>query len=599
MKSRLPSAVLFLAALLSIGLITGLSFAPPSTRLAVTVQTDKSLGQVWTELFVEGENITTPGFAPLQHAVLSINYVKVNDVALIPDVDWNVTECRLYIIHDVTNGDVVTASYSGGYALRETVEISGTVTIDGEPVKKGWIGIEVESMEANVALRTVPTGTVPMPLSDVEVTSFYLTDTLDNMKNTFKRGERVGFYITVKNKGEIVKNVLMAFNLFDSDNTILGFKHAAVQLLAGAEDTWYQEATIEKWASVGNTQAHAVVFSDWPKNNGYPYALEESVNLTIIESEYVDPPTNPIPQQPVENGTYQVLLRLPPDPNPGTYNVSACARYDGLYSAARFTKFRVLDITAPPIASFIAKPPISGPNATVQFDGSYSSAEGFNDNVTSWSWNFGDGGNSTGKTTSHSYTQNGNYTVTLNVTDTEGYWNTTFRIVRVTEMHDIALTSIQCLDKAYSNWVFTVTVKVRNQGTYVETFNITAYYNSSTIGTTTVSNLNPQIESTVYLQWNTTGLPIYVSYVVTAEANLLTDVDPTDNTITYGTTSTKALGDIDGDKDIDIFDIVFIASVYGVQSGDLRWNVQADLQPNGKVDIFDVVVAASNYGKKY
>ncbi|MGB9134566.1 MAG: hypothetical protein WCC63_03125, partial [Candidatus Bathyarchaeia archaeon] len=65
MKSRSLSAVLFLAVLLSIGLITNLSSAQPSTRLAVTVKTDKASGQVWLDVFVEGENITTPGFAPL------------------------------------------------------------------------------------------------------------------------------------------------------------------------------------------------------------------------------------------------------------------------------------------------------------------------------------------------------------------------------------------------------------------------------------------------------------------------------------------------------------------------------------------------------
>jgi PKD repeat protein len=586
--------------ILTLSLITGLSSAPPSTRLAVTVQTDTTPPQVWNELYVEGENITTPGFAPLQHAVHLINYVKANEVVLVPDVDWNVTECRLYIIHDAVATDIITVSYLGGYALRETVEISGTMTFDGNPVDKGWMGIQVESTGANIALRTIPTGTVPMFLSDVEVTSFFLTDTLSNPKNTFKRGETVGFYITVKNKGVIVKDVLIAFNLLDSDNAIHGFKSAAIHnLLPGSVNTLYQEVTIEKWASVGNTQAHAVVFSDWPKNNGYPYAPETSTNLTIIESDYLIPPTNPIPPQPVENGTYQMRFRLPPDPNPGTYTVSVCARYDALYSEARSATFRVLDITAPPRAAFIAQPPITGPNATVQFDGSFSSAEGFNDSVTSWQWDFGDSGNATGKTPSHAYTQNGNYTVTLNVTDTEGYWNTTSKIVRVTELHDVALTSIQCPTQIYSDWMLSITIKVRNQGTYAETFNITAYFNSSTIGTTTVSNLEPQLERTVYIQWNTTGLPIYVSYTVTAEAPLPTDVNLLDNTITYGTTSTKALGDTDGDRDIDIFDIVLIASVYGEQSGQPRWNLQADLQPNGTIDIFDVVIAASNYGAEY
>jgi PKD repeat protein len=592
-------AVVFLATLLCLSLIPSLSFAGPSTRLAVTVKTDKAPGQVWHDLFVEGENITTPGFAPLGQPVLSIINVMVNGAPLILNIDWNVTNSRLYIIYDAATDDVISVTYYGAYALRETVTISGTVKLDGIPVKKGLIGIEVESPGSNITLRTVRTGTLQLLPSDVEIVSFSLTDSLDNPKNTFQRGEKVRFWITVKNKAAISKDVLISFSLYDSENAIQGFDRATSYLSPGATLVWVSEVTIEKWASVGNTQAHVGVYSDWPKNNGYPYAPEKSANLTIIESEYLDPPTNPIPQQTVENGTYTMMLRLPPDPLPGTYKVTVCANYEGLYSEVRTTAFDVVDMTAPPIASFIAKPPMTSIDATVQFDGSYSSAEGFNDNITSWRWNFGDGKNATGKTASHSYTQNGNYTVTLNVTDTEGYWNTTSRIVRITEIHDVALTSIQCLTKIYSNWVLTITIKAKNQGAYTETFNITAYYNSSMIGTTTVSNLNPQIESTVYIQWNTAGLPIYVSYIVTAEANLPTDVDPSDNTITYGTTSTKALGDTNGDRKVNIFDIVFIATLYGVQSSNPRWNIQADLQPNGKIDIFDVVVAASNYGKVY
>jgi PKD repeat protein len=590
---------MLLTTILSLSLITGLISAPPSTNLVVTVQTDITLGDAWLELFVEGVNITTPGFAPLIHPVHTINYVKVNDYILVPDVEWNVTECRLYIIYNAVNGDAVSVYYSGGYALRETVEISGTVKLNSIPVDKGFVGVQVEGTGANITLRTMPSGTGQMPLSDVEVVSFYLTDTLDNPKSKFQRGEQVRFWMTIKNNAMIGKDVLMAFNLYDSENAIHGFDHTTATLLPGGYSNWTSEVTIAKWAAIGNTQAYAAVFSDWPQNNGYPYAPEKPVNLTIIESEYMTSPTNQIPQQPVENGTYSMLFTLPPDPSNGTYKVNVVAKYDGMYSEVRSTQFRVLDIPAPPRASFIVKPPMSSPNSTISFDGSFSSPEGFNDSITGYWWDFGNGKNSTEQKPSTSYTQNGNYTVTLNVTDSEGYWNTTSRTVRITEIHDVALESVQCIDKIYTDWLFSIKATVRNKGTFAETFNIIGYYNGSMLGTTAVSNLAPQTERVVDIQWNTTGLPIYVSYIIAVEADLPTDINITDNMITDGTTRTKALGDVDGDRDVDIFDIVFIASIYGVDSKNPRWNIQADLQPNGKVDIFDVVVAASSYGKEY
>ncbi len=54
---------------------------------------------------------------------------------------------------------------------------------------------------------------------------------------------------------------------------------------------------------------------------------------------------------------------------------------------------------------------------TISFDGS-SSSDNFN--VTSYSWDFGDGNTDTGETATHSYSSAGNYTVILTVTDAAG-----------------------------------------------------------------------------------------------------------------------------------------------------------------------------------
>lgn len=58
-------------------------------------------------------------------------------------------------------------------------------------------------------------------------------------------------------------------------------------------------------------------------------------------------------------------------------------------------------------------------------------------------------------------------------------------------------------------------------------------------------------------------------------------------------------GDILLDREINIFDIVIIASAYDTQGGDPKWDPEADLEPNGKVDIFDIVLVAGVYGTTY
>jgi PKD repeat protein len=594
-------AVLLLTALLSFSLISDFVFAPPSDRVAVTVQTDKAPGQVWLEVFVEGVNITTPGVVPLANPVLSVQYVTVNTSPLTPGTDWVVTGCRLNIIYDAASGAVITVSYSGGYALRETVAISGTLAFDGAPVTLGLVGIQVEDVGANVALRAILAGTDPMLPSDVDVISFYLTDAEGNPKSIFLRGEDLRFSITVKNEAAFgTRDVLVAFGLYDSENVLQGFDYAIIDdLHAGSTFGWFSGFTIPKNASAGNTRAIAAIFTDWPKNNGYPYAPESTVNLTIMESAYADSPTNPVPQQPVENGSYSLLFTLPSDPNPGLYKIHVCAYINGWYSAVRATQFQVLDMIAPPRASFVASPPMVVPNTPVQFDGAYSTAEGFNDSITSYQWAFGDGQTATGKTTSHPYADYGDYTVTLNVTDTEGYWNTTTRLVQVIDVHDVAIISIDCPSRVYVDWRPTIPATVRNLGTLTENFTVTAYFNGAPVGTGTVVNLAPQSEGIVNLQWNTTGLLKYTSYMLTVEASLPADIHPADNTLTHGAVTTQGPGDFNGDRHVDIFDIVAIAGHYGQTSSHPSWALLADTQPNGEVDIFDVVFIAGLYGHEY
>jgi PKD repeat protein len=491
------------------------------------------------------------------------------------------------------------------YVLRETVELYGNVTFENPPfpaalVDQGLIGIQVKDTISRIVARTIPTGTGGSGDWGVEIKALYSSDSNGYPKEEAERGKWSYFYVTVQNHKAVSQDVLITLNIFDGTLIPLSLKWVQQTLPPGFTTGYLTAVNLSKWATPGNAVIYANVYSDWPEAAGYPLCPEKAANFTIIESQYEDPPTHTIPQQPVQNGSFTTTFRLSPEPRPGLYTATVCAWYQGYHSQASSTLFLVSDITAPPRASIIAKPPIAGANYTITFDGSFSSAEGYNDTITGYEWDFGDGQNATAKVATHQYTNFGNYTVTLNVTDSEGFWNTTSEVITITEIHDVALTSIECLDRIYSDWLVTITVKVKNKGTFTETFDVTAYYNTSIIATTTVVNLGPYAPKTLTMQWNTTGLPIYVNYTVSAQAEILPDeADTSDNTIIYGTVRTRALGDIDGDRDIDIFDIVKIATLYGVTNTDPNWNIQADLAPNGKIDIFDVVIAASNYANQY
>ena len=59
------------------------------------------------------------------------------------------------------------------------------------------------------------------------------------------------------------------------------------------------------------------------------------------------------------------------------------------------------------------------------------------------------------------------------------------------------------------------------------------------------------------------------------------------------------IGDVDGDSDVDIFDIVRMAIVYDVKYPNPQYDRLCDMDLDGDIDIFDIVAAASHYGESW
>lgn len=56
-------------------------------------------------------------------------------------------------------------------------------------------------------------------------------------------------------------------------------------------------------------------------------------------------------------------------------------------------------------------------------------------------------------------------------------------------------------------------------------------------------------------------------------------------------------GDLNGDGIVDIFDVVMIAALFGLGSGDQMWNPNVDINDDLFIDIFDVVIVAVHFGE--
>jgi PKD repeat protein len=188
-----------------------------------------------------------------------------------------------------------------------------------------------------------------------------------------------------------------------------------------------------------------------------------------------------------------------------------------------------------PVASLAYSPPSPSVGEPVAFNASASTPG--NGSIVSYGWNFGDG--NTTKIANpiiyHTYMAAGNYTVVLNVTNNQGFWNTTSENITVhPPFHDVGVLSVTPSPTEVTiGENVTITVVVKNNGSYTESFNVTAYYNTTTIGMQTVTNLAAGTNTSLTFTWDTAGVAAG-SYTIKAVAPLAGDISPGDNVLTDG-----------------------------------------------------------------
>ncbi len=96
---------------------------------------------------------------------------------------------------------------------------------------------------------------------------------------------------------------------------------------------------------------------------------------------------------------------------------------------------------------------------TIQFsDDSYDSAGA---GISSWTWDFGDGATSTGRSPTHRYAADGDYTVHLTVTTPDGRTDSASQVVQV-RTHDVAITKLTVPNSAHVGQTISITVYLQN-----------------------------------------------------------------------------------------------------------------------------------------
>jgi len=245
----------------------------------------------------------------------------------------------------------------------------------------------------------------------------------------------------------------------------------------------------------------------------------------------------------------------------GHYVSSSPAVADGMVFIGSEDK-KVYCFGPKPVAYFTSSSDHPAPGIILTFNATLSMPS--SGTITSYSWDFGDD-NITAISTpiiTHLYTSSGTYNVTLTITDSEGLTDTAWKLIPV-YMRDIAVTNVMSSKTVVGEGYFTsINLTVENQGDLTETFNVTVYASTRVIETKEITLISEE-SITLTFTWNTTGVA-KGNYTITAEATQLpgeTDLD--DNTKTDGWVVVTIPGDVNGDRFVNVKDMVLTKSNIG------------------------------------
>ncbi len=180
-------------------------------------------------------------------------------------------------------------------------------------------------------------------------------------------------------------------------------------------------------------------------------------------------------------------------------------------------------------------------------------------------------------------------------------WITGFLNITAPPGSDIAVTDMTvCYRQTVipQNRTRAVNVTVTNEGLTAETFTLTVYWNYTHVINSTTVSLAIGETKVVTLGWypNQTR---YMNYTISAYATPLPgEIDTADNEYIYGTVVIVWPGDVDGNKDVFLFDAVKLLVAYGIKVGNPGYNPNYDIDNDGRIFLYDAVILLSSYGYK-
>lgn len=154
----------------------------------------------------------------------------------------------------------------------------------------------------------------------------------------------------------------------------------------------------------------------------------------------------------------------------------------------------------------------------------------------------------------------------------------------------VSLSVCPCKTVVDQGYNLPINLTITNTGYLTQIPHITVYLNTTILGTETSINLtNGTPATTLNLKYNTSGLSLGKYNLTTSPGN---PAAPNSIVLTIP-------GDLDGNFQVQLTDLVILAKAYSSTPSSPNWNPNADIDGNGVVGLSDLVILAQHYGQHY
>lgn len=195
------------------------------------------------------------------------------------------------------------------YGVGEKITVNGTIYYGTQLTT--LVGIEIsDNYDHILTIRTLVSGEAISGNWKVEVLNVIPCDIYGNPKQQFNRGDYAYFMINVRNNMDSEETITLTLSVYFAGGTA----YAASPLYEGpiapkSTYTTFVSLGIPTDAPIGIGTAYASVYSNRPKDGGYPLCPEKAANFTIVGSGTPVPYIETAPK--TTNGVFKLYMATP------------------------------------------------------------------------------------------------------------------------------------------------------------------------------------------------------------------------------------------------------------------------------------------------